>query len=152
MIDLPALLHQAEYLLAEINVLRGVIIRMPDPVLNARIPPTNRSVKEYYGAIVDVTALHALPELENPDIAGDWPEPASIELTRDWNGIGIELILDELAEGRRRLLELLPEEPGPATVGVAQRLVRFDLEAQRLVTERLFDAQPEPPSGGKDAP
>ena len=131
--------------------MRVVIGYMPEELLEARLPPTNRSVKEYYGAIVEVTEKHAIPEVHQPDAGQEWPDPAAIDFSRDWNALPIQDILDMVGDNRKSVLEMVAAGDEKVTPEVVQRLVRFDLMTQRLITERLFDAQPQPPTRPNDA-
>lgn len=142
-VDFHTLIEQAAYLLDEIEALRPIISRLSDDVLTAQLPPTGRSVKEYYGAIVEMTMRLASSE-PGAQSSDDEPDPdvSSMALAVDWNARPIDVILDELRQSRRTLLDELAAQDEAVGKRVLQQAIRIDLQAQRLVSERLFDVQP----------
>lgn len=144
---LASLVDQTAYLLEEIETLLPVISRVPDEVLEARLPPSERSVKEFYGAITELTRSRAVPAVESGLTTDEqWPAPHEVALAREWNRLDIEQIMNELRDGREQLLDAVSayRHASDSLEAILARVVAFDLQCQRQIGERLFDVQPAP--------
>lgn len=132
-----ALLAQLAYLIDEIEVLKGLIGRVPEPVLNARPLPDDLSIKETYGLIATRDAEVRLPRLRRM-IADDQPvfeavDDQTLVAQADWNDRPIDAILDQVQDARRMLVAYARALPAEAWT----RTARFD-EPVRNVYEMLY--------------
>lgn len=161
------LIDQIAYVGDEVEALRAVISRVPQPVLEGRPLASDRSIKELFGLLAARDRRMRLPFVQQV-VAEDDPtldavdEDALLESSA-WNERRIGDILDEVAAARSELvdaLEALPEDAwkrGGSRDGEQQTLYALahaatqeDNDVLRAVTMRLHDsnlsgrAQPAP--------
>lgn len=110
-----ALLDQLAFLLDEMEALKAVIGRVPTPVLEARLPTGDPSVKELYGLLATRDEDVHLPRLRQmvaeDDPAFDPVDEAALAGRTGWNDHAIDDILTRVQDARRGLLAFLRALP-----------------------------------------
>ena len=152
-----ALVQQLAYLIDEVEMLRVVIDRVPEAVLDAEPLDGTYSIKATYGLLATLDADVRRPRIERI-LANDEPEltpidEADLVVATDWNARPIGDILDELLAARRRLVDYLRELPEeawhetgrldgePVTVfGLLYDALQTDTAHQRTLGYRLHEA------------
>lgn len=152
-----ALLEQLAYLTDEVELLRGVIGRVPEAVLTAEPLDGTYSIKATYGLLATLDAAVRRPRVERL-VDEDDPElepvdEATIVAATDWDARPIDAILDELLGARRRLVDYLRGLPGDAwnrtgtlagepvsVFGLMYEALQTDIAHQRTLGYRLHEA------------
>ncbi len=153
-----ALIDQLRYLVDEVEALKGIIDRVPEPVQAGRPLPDALTLKEIYGTIAAEDAEVHLPRLRAMVEAEGAPpafEPVSDEVLAEdeaWNEQSMDTILDRLQDARRDLvafLEALPLEAWAQTATfsdethilyeVVHGIMQTDTDRLRTVSHRLHD-------------
>lgn len=140
----------------EVEALKGIIHRVPEPVQMARPLDKEPSLKEIYGLIAALDAEVYLPRLQAM-IAEDEPAFAPVDeddlITQaDWNAKAIDPILKQVQVARRALVDWLGAVP-PADwhrtglfdearydiYAVAHQITQHDADLLRTVGYRLHE-------------
>lgn len=118
------LLGSLAHLLDELALLRGIVGRVPAPVLDGRPTPSDRTLKEFYALVAaadDAVFIPAVRALAEGD-GGVVERPDDDALLADFEeGAGIEAVLDRVTAAREALLaafEALPPDAWHRTVTV----------------------------------
>jgi hypothetical protein len=153
-----ALLDQLAFLLDEIEALKAVIGRVPTPLLEARLPTGDPSVKELYGLLVARDEDVHLPRLRQmiaeDDPAFDPLDEATLDGRTDWNEHPIDIILARVQDARRSLLAFLRALPLDAwtrtgrfgetrrdVYSLAHAITQHDVDLLRDVGYRLHESR-----------
>ncbi len=110
-----ALLDQLAYLIDEIEALKGVVDRVPQPLQEARPLPQDLSMKQTYGLLATLDEAVYLPQLRRM-LAEDAPvfdtvDEQALAAQTAWNEQPIDAILDRVQDARRGLLSFLSALP-----------------------------------------
>ena len=150
------LLDQLAYLMDEVEALKGIIHRVPEPVQRMRPLDKEPSLKEVYGLIASLDAEVYLPRLQAM-IAEDEPDFRAVDedeviAQTDWNVQPIDAILAQVQAARRALvgwLRALPPEDWHRTgffdeerydvYAVAHHLTQHDADLLRTIGYRLHE-------------
>ena len=152
-----ALLDQLAFLVDEVEALKAVIERVPPPVLEARSPHDDLSLKENYGLLASLDEAVYLPRLRRmaaeEDPAFDAVDEAVLARQAGWNDQPIGPILDRVQEARRALLAFLRTLPPEAWVrtgrfgpqqrdiySLAHAVTQHDVDLLRTVGHRLHES------------
>ncbi|MGI9174594.1 MAG: DinB family protein [Rhodothermales bacterium] len=158
------LLDQLAYLYDEIEVLKGVVDRVPEKLQEGRPTVDELSLKETYGLLATLDADVRLPRLRQI-IAEDEPrfdaiDEQALAAQSDWNARPMEAILEQVQAARQTLLEAfqaLPEVAwsraahfsDPAERGqpvrrdvysFAHHITQHDTDVLRAIGYRLHDS------------
>ncbi len=152
-----ALLEQLAYLIDEVEALKVVVGRVPEPLQEARPPGQALSMKETYGLLATLDEAVYLPRLRRM-VAEDEPafdavaEPALVEQA-GWNAQPIAHILERVQQARRRLVAFLRALPSEAwtragrfdgarrdAYGLAHHVTQHDADLLRAVGYRLHES------------
>ena len=158
------LLDQLAYLSDEIEVLKGVVDRVPENLQEGRPTPNELSLKETYGLLATLDVDVRLPRLRQT-VAEDEPhfdavDEQALAARTDWNAHPIRAILEQVQAARQALLEAfqaLPGEdwshaayfadsakPGQAVrrdvYGFAHHITQHDTDVLRAIGHRLHDS------------
>lgn len=153
-----ALLEQLTYLIDEIEVLKGIVHRVPEVVQTARPPGEAFSMRETYGLLAALDTEVHRPRLRRlsaeDEPALDPADPAALAAAADWNERPIADLLDDVQAARRTLVEALEALPPEAwartaTLGgarldvyaLALGIARQDADLLRPVGYRLHAAR-----------
>ena len=152
-----ALLDQLAYLSDEIEVLKGVVDRVPENLQKGRPTPDELSLKETYGLLATLDAGVRLPHLRQI-VAEDEPrfeavDEQALAAQTDWNVRPIEAILEHVQAARQTLLEAfqaVPEKDWSRTAhfsdvrrdvyGFAHHITQHDTDVLRAIGHRLHDS------------
>ncbi len=154
-----ALLEQLRYLVDEVEVLKAVVDRVPEPVQAGRPTPDALTMKEIYGVIarkderVHRPRIARIAESEEENALRFEPvEDRALAAQEDWNAIPIHDILERVQAARRALVELLEGLPEAAwaRVGrigdealsvfeIAHRITQDDARRLRTLSHRLYE-------------
>ena len=156
------LLDQLAYLYDEIEVLKGVVDRVPENLQEGRPTLEELSLKETYGLLATLDADVRLPRLRQI-VAEDEPhfdavdEQALVAQT-DWNARPIGAILGQVQAARQTLLEAfqaLPQKDWSRAAyfsdsaeqavrrdvyGFAHHITQHDTDVLRTIGYRLHDS------------
>ncbi len=152
-----ALLDQLAYLIDEIEALKAVIDRVPVPLLEARPPNGDPSLKQTYGLLATLDEEVYLPRLQQmmaqDEPAFDPVDEAALAEPAGWNDHPIEPILERVQDARRALLVFLralsPEawthtgrfgERRRDVYGLAHHITQHDVDLLRTVGYRLHES------------
>ncbi|MFB3131052.1 MAG: DinB family protein [Rhodothermales bacterium] len=152
-----ALLDQLAYLIDEIEALKAVIDRVPVPLLEARPPNGDPSLKETYGLLATLDEEVYLPRLQQmmaqDEPAFDPVDEATLAERAGWNDHPIELILERVQDARRALLVFLRALPPEAwthtgrfgerrrdVYSLAHHITQHDVDLLRTVGYRLYES------------
>ena len=160
-----ALLDQLAYLQDELEALRPIIDRVPEPLQAGRPLPGDLSLKETYGllATLDTDVRPGqLRRMVAEMAAEDEPhfdavDEAALVAQADWNGRPIEAILKEAQAARQALVEALRALPKAewARAGVfaedgrdvrrdvyafAHAITQYDTDVLRAIGQRLHES------------
>lgn len=153
-----ALLDQLAYLVDEVEALRLVIDRIPEP-LQAICPPGEAfSIKETYGLLAALDEEVHLPRFERmiaeADPAFDAVDEATLAAQDAWNDYPFDAILDQVRQARHCLvvfLRGLPPEAWTRTAhlggerfdvyGLAHHITQHDADLLRSVGYRLWEVK-----------
>jgi hypothetical protein len=150
------LLDQLAYLMDEVEALKAIIHRVPEPVQTAHPLDKEPSLKETYGLIASLDARVYLPRLQ-AIIAEDEPSFSPVDERvlieqDDWNAKSIDAILAQVQDARQSLVEWLQALPPddwsrtglfggePHDVyAVAHHLTQHDADLLRTIGYRLHE-------------
>ena len=153
-----ALLDQLAFLIEEIEALKAVADRVPEPVQEARPLPQDLSLKETYGLLATLDEAVYLPQLRRM-IAEDAPafeaaDEQALAAEAAWNEQPLTTILDRVQDARRGLLAFLRALPDDAwtrtarfaedrrdVYGLAHHITQHDVDLLRTVGYRLHESQ-----------
>ena len=152
-----ALLDQLAFLIDEIEALKAVVDRVPTPLLEARPPNNEPSLKETYGLLATLDEAVYLPRLQHmtaeEEPAFDPVDEAALAEQTGWNDQPIDLILDRVQDARRALLAFLHALPPEAwwrtgrfgeqrrdVYGLAHHITQHDVDLLRTVGYRLHES------------
>lgn len=152
-----ALLEQLAYLIDEIEALKAVIDRVPVPLLEARPPNGDPSLKQTYGLLAALDEEVYLPRLQQmmaqDDPAFDSVDEAALVERAGWNDHSIEAILERVQDARGALLAFLRALPPEAwrrtarfgeqrrdVYGLAHHVTQHDVDLLRTVGYRLHES------------
>ena len=153
-----ALLDQLAYLIDEIEALKGVVDRVPQPLQEARPLPQDLSMKETYGLLATLDEAVYLPQLRRM-LAEDAPafeavDEQALAAQTAWNEQPIDAILERVQDARRGLqsfLSALPPEAWTRTgsfggnrrdvYGLAHHITQHDVDLLRVVGYRLHESR-----------
>ncbi|MFQ5570841.1 MAG: DinB family protein [Rhodothermales bacterium] len=151
-----ALLDQLAYLMDEVETLRAVVGRVPEPLQAARPLDQGLSIKEAYGLLAALDETVYLPRFRQM-ITGNAPsfdpvDERTLAMQGDWNNRPIEHILQRVQDARRTLVAFLQEVPPEAwscvahfgevrrdLYGLAYHITQHDVDLQRAVGYRLHE-------------
>ncbi|MEM9665940.1 MAG: DinB family protein [Bacteroidota bacterium] len=139
-----ALLDQVAYLLEEVEALRPIVDRIPEPLQVARPLGKEPSIREYYGLIADRDAHERLAWVQQQ--TGTAPSVGTADT--DWNALPMRTILDRLAEARTQLTQALRSLPDAAwaTTGAGSAyafvhtLLQEDTDVLRTLGYRMHES------------
>jgi len=152
-----ALLDQLAYLIDEVEALKAVVDRVPEPLQAARPLEEDLSLKEIYGMLVTLDEAVHLPRLRRM-VAEDEPafdavEAASLVRAAGWNEQPILAILDRVQQTRRDLLSFISVLPAGAwtstayigavrsdVYGLAHAITQQDVDLLRMIGYRLHES------------
>lgn len=159
-----ALLDQLAYLQDEVEALKPVVGRVPEPLQEGRPLPSDLSLKETYGLLATLDADVRLAQIRRM-VAEDEPrfdavDEAALAARADWNTRPIEAILAQVQAARQTLLEALralPEaewtrtglfadrSPSPRHVrrdvyAFAHEIIQYDTDVLRTIGHRLHES------------
>ena len=156
--DLRAvLLDQLAYLIDEIEALKAVIDRVPVPLLEARPPNGDPSLKQTYGLFATLDEEVYLPRFQQmmaqDEPAFDSVDEAALVERAGWNDHPIEPILERVQDARRALLAFLRALPPEAwrhtgrfgerrrdIYSLAHHITQHDVDLLRTVGYRLYES------------
>lgn len=153
-----ALLDQLAYLVDEIEALRGIVHRVPEPVLTARPPGEALSIKQAYGVLAVLDEAVHLPRFRRlaaeDEPAFEPPDPAGFAAHEAWDDAPIDALLARVQAARRALvafLRTLPPDAWARTATVdgvlhdgyalAHAVTQHDADLLRPVGYRLHEAR-----------
>lgn len=153
-----ALLEQLAYLIDEIEALKPVARRVPEPLQAARPLPTDFSMKEIYGllAMLDETVhLPRFRRLAEEDTPAFEPvDEAALVGAQAFGEVPLSDLLSRVQQARRRLVDFLRALPPevwarPATLGgtpydgyaLAHRITQQDADRLRPLAYRLYGVE-----------
>ena len=152
------LLDQLAYLIDEIEALKAVVDRVPEPYHTARPLPQDLSLNELYGLLAAMDEQVYRPRLQQM-IAEDEPAFAPVDehaLAEGgaWNDQPLDAILDRVQAARRTLLDALRALPPDAWArtalfgdvvrdiyGLAHHITQHDADLLRTVGYRLHETR-----------
>jgi hypothetical protein len=156
-----ALLDQLRYLIDEVERLKAVVDRVPEPVQEGKPLPSDLSMKETFGllATLDRTVhrprlahLEAHPDGAGPDApAFDAADPDALVADNAWNDASMTALLEQVQASRRALLDAFDRVTDwtlAFTIGgethdvfaYARAVAQSDFEHLRALALRLHDA------------
>jgi len=149
--------EQLKYLIDEVEALKEVIDRVPEPLQRDKPMGKELSLREIYGVLAQADARTHVPLIERM-VAEDNPviTPPSDEARADnasWNEHAMEEILSKLQAARKRLVDTLQALPAEAwtrtatvddttrdVYGVAHAIIQRDAELLRTAGYRLHES------------
>ncbi len=152
-----ALLDQLVYLIDEVEALKAVVDRIPEPLQEGRPPGETLSIKETYGLLAALDEAVHRPRLERimaeEDPVFENVDEAALVGQEDWNALPMVAILERVQQARRRLAGLLRALPAeawgrPFRLGaerldvhaLVHRVTQRDADLLRPVGYRLHDS------------
>ncbi len=152
-----ALLDQLAFLIDEIEALKAVVDRVLTPLLEARPPNNEPSLKETYGLLATLDEEVYLPRFQQmmteDEPAFDPVDEAALAERAGWNDHPIEPILERVQDARRALLAFLRALPPEAwrhtgrfgersrdVYGLAHHITQHDVDLLRTVGYRLYES------------
>lgn len=154
-----ALLDQLRYLVDEIEALKTIVERVPEPVREGRPTPDALSMKEIYGVIARMDECVHRPRIERITRSGDEVpvfeplEESPPAADEDWNAMPMRDILERVQSARQGLVTLLDNLPAAdwAQTGrfgdeeysvyeIAHRITQNDVQRLRMLSHRLYEA------------
>ncbi len=153
-----ALLDQLAFLIDEIEALKAVVDRVPQPLQEARPLPQDLSLKETYGLLATLDEAVYLPQLRRmiaeDDPAFEAPDEQALAAPAAWNDHPFDAILDRVQDARRSLLAFLRTLPPEAwtraahfgndrrdVYGLAHHITQHDVDLLRAVGYRLHESR-----------
>ena len=153
-----ALLDQLAYLIDEIEALKVMVDRVPQPLQEARPLPQDLSMKETYGLLATLDEAVYLPQLRRmlgeDAPAFDVVDEQVLAAQTAWNEQPIDAILERVQDARRGLqsfLSALPPEAWTRTgsfggnrrdvYGLAHHITQHDVDLLRVVGYRLHESR-----------
>lgn len=152
-----ALLGQLDYLTDEIEALKQIVRKVPEPLQEASPLDGMLSIKEMYGLLaaldehVHLPRLHRLVAEDAPSF--DLVDEAALARQQAWNDQPVEAILARVQAARRPLvafLEALPPEDWHRTASVdgapqdvyrlAHTITQHDADVLREIGQRLHES------------
>jgi hypothetical protein len=155
-----ALLDQLRYLIDEVEALKTVIGRVPEPVQEGKPLPSDLSMKETFGLLAALDREVHRPRLAQVKAhaeagaappAFDAARPDDLAAAHDWNDASMEALLEQVQAARRALLDAFEGLPDWSlrlavdgatqdVFGYARAVAQSDFEHLRALTLRLHDA------------
>lgn len=131
-----ALLDQLAYLLDEVDALRPLTARVPEPLLEGRPLPDDLSIKEYYGRIAAADEAFFTP-LARRMTAGDapraeLPDAEALRTHADWQALSLDDLLTRIHTARTALLDVLAARDADAWRTAGAELAGTDIDLFRL--------------------